>query len=305
MVGHRRQAGKPARYFCPRTLHARPCAVEPKEMGVAVSPLRCPLCHVPLAVHERGARCSGGHTFDRARTGYLNLLPVQHKHSRHPGDDPAMVDARSEFLASGAYVPLRDALTGLLARLKPAQLLDCGCGEGWYTVSLSRVAASTTALDISKAAIGRAARRASAITWLVASSADLPLLDGSVDAITAIFSPVRAAEAARVLRPDGRLFVVAPDQHHLQELRAALYDDVRLHRPLKWLDDVAPRFHLRSSHRLRFGIHLPSNRAVQALLAMTPYVWRTARARWERVATLPHLSVQADFRIFHFQRSAP
>ena len=86
-------------------------------MGVAVAPLRCPLCHVPLAVHERGARCSGGHTFDRARTGYLNLLPVQHKHSRHPGDDPAMVDARSEFLASGAYAPLRDT-PGLFAQVR-------------------------------------------------------------------------------------------------------------------------------------------------------------------------------------------
>ena len=36
--------------------------------------LLCPVCHEPLVDDERGAACTGGHRFDRAREGYLYLL---------------------------------------------------------------------------------------------------------------------------------------------------------------------------------------------------------------------------------------
>ncbi|WP_376781629.1 putative RNA methyltransferase, partial [Stutzerimonas balearica] len=44
--------------------------------------LTCPICQAPLAAVERGVACPANHRFDRARQGYLNLLPVQHKNSR-------------------------------------------------------------------------------------------------------------------------------------------------------------------------------------------------------------------------------
>ncbi|HLV16926.1 MAG TPA: SAM-dependent methyltransferase, partial [Pseudomonas sp.] len=56
--------------------------------------LICPLCRNPLDAVENGVACATGHRFDRARQGYLNLLPVQHKKSRDPGDNQAMVEAR-------------------------------------------------------------------------------------------------------------------------------------------------------------------------------------------------------------------
>ncbi|MBE0772565.1 SAM-dependent methyltransferase, partial [Escherichia coli] len=49
--------------------------------------------------------CPAGHRFDRARQGYLNLLPVQHKKSLDPGDNAAMVEARRQFLGAGHYAP--------------------------------------------------------------------------------------------------------------------------------------------------------------------------------------------------------
>ena len=112
--------------------------------------LRCPLCHLPLHATARAASCEHGHTFDRAREGYFNLLPVQRKHSLDPGDDAAMVAARARFFAAGHYEPLRAAVTDLVASLRPDHLLDCGCGEGWYTVSMKEAAHDTTAIDISK-----------------------------------------------------------------------------------------------------------------------------------------------------------
>ena len=41
--------------------------------------LICPLCSAPLSAVDHGVACPANHRFDRARQGYLNLLPVQHK----------------------------------------------------------------------------------------------------------------------------------------------------------------------------------------------------------------------------------
>ena len=57
--------------------------------------LACPLDGEPLQRDGAAWRCTAGHSFDIARQGYTNLLPVQHKRSRDPGDSKEMV-ARSE-----------------------------------------------------------------------------------------------------------------------------------------------------------------------------------------------------------------
>ena len=63
--------------------------------------LRCPICALPLYRQERTWRCQSGHSFDIARQGHVNLLPVQHKHSLSPGDSAAQVVGRRAFLEGG------------------------------------------------------------------------------------------------------------------------------------------------------------------------------------------------------------
>lgn len=58
--------------------------------------------------------CPQRHQFDMAKEGYVNLLPVQHKRSRDPGDSAEMMQARRAFLDAGHYQPLRDAIVGQL-----------------------------------------------------------------------------------------------------------------------------------------------------------------------------------------------
>lgn len=264
--------------------------------------LRCPLCHDALGTDEKSAVCAQGHRFDRAREGYLNLLPVQHKNSLNPGDDAAMVAARREFLEAGFYAPFREMLHGLLAPLQAEHLLDSGCGEGWYSTALHRQSVQTTAFDISKNAIKRAAKRSRDITWLVASSQDIPLADACVDVMTAIFSPLPTAEAARVLKPGGHLFIAAPGTHHLQELREALYAQVRPHQAGKWQDELAPAFRFHSEAEISFRIDLPDNAMLKNLLQMTPHYWRAPRERRTAVEALPEFSTQTDFRILMFSK---
>ena len=60
----------------------------------------CPVCGKVLEKEDRSLVCADRHSFDLARQGYVNLLPVQHKHSQNPGDDKAMVRARRAFLTN-------------------------------------------------------------------------------------------------------------------------------------------------------------------------------------------------------------
>ena len=72
---------------------------------------RCPICAAPLEREGKTYRCPAGHSYDISREGYVHLLPANQKHGKDPGDDKAMAAARSRFLDTGAYAPLREALS--------------------------------------------------------------------------------------------------------------------------------------------------------------------------------------------------
>lgn len=252
--------------------------------------LICPLCHDPLLPAGSAWACARRHSFDVAREGYINLLPVQQRKSRAPGDNPGMVQARREFLEAGYYRPLRDAIIDEVARLAPAALLDVGCGEGWYTVALADVCADVTGIDIARPAIQRAAKRDRRVAWLVGSSAHLPLADASVDLVCSFFSPLPVTEMQRVLRPGGHLLVVAPGSDHLQALRSALFEAVVPHRPEKFVEVLADAFSVVATREIRFPLQLDGH-GLQNLLSMTPYAWR---ATAERRATLAGVEAFAD-----------
>ena len=96
--------------------------------------LICPVCGAPLDLTDAQARCAGGHSFDRAREGYFNLLR-SHKQGDRMGDDKQAARYRRDFLNRGYYACLQHALTGLFAG-KQGTLLDICCGEGYYTSAL-------------------------------------------------------------------------------------------------------------------------------------------------------------------------
>lgn len=104
--------------------------------------LRCPACPAPLARHGKTYRCEGGHSFDVARSGYVNLFRSTVGRAR--GDDRDMLRSRRAFLEAGHYLPLMADLTGRVpgsAGIAPSlKALDVGCGDGYFTAGLARVA---------------------------------------------------------------------------------------------------------------------------------------------------------------------
>src|SRR3954462_3561227 len=71
--------------------------------GYNRSMLLCPVrdCHMAMERTERRVLCPRGHSFDVARSGYINLLQPQERRSSQPGDTVAAVAARRRLHDSG------------------------------------------------------------------------------------------------------------------------------------------------------------------------------------------------------------
>jgi 23S rRNA (guanine745-N1)-methyltransferase len=263
----------------------------------------CPICCSALTRHPGTWTCAQGHGFDVAREGYVNLLPVQHKHSRAPGDNAGMVQARRDFLQAGHYQALREAIRALLSPLQAQTLLDLGCGEGYYTSALAPIVADIAGVDIAKPAIRLASKRCQNITWLVASSAALPLAEASVDVVTCLFTQLYVGQIRRVLKVGGHALVVTPSADHLWSLRQALFEEVRMHEPDKFLAGFEGSFALRSRSEVRIPLRLDQT-SLQQLVQMTPYAWKAKPERRAALLARASLLSEAAFTLFLLVRKA-
>ncbi|WP_455424738.1 23S rRNA (guanine(745)-N(1))-methyltransferase [Dryocola sp. LX212] len=262
----------------------------------------CPLCHSPLALKEKNFVCPQGHQFDKAKEGYVNLLPVQHKRSKDPGDSSEMMQARRAFLDAGHYQPLRDKICQQLTMVAPETLLDIGCGEGYYTAVFAEVLPGEVkhiwGLDVSKVAVRYAAKRYPQVEFCVASSHRLPFADGSLDAVVRIFAPCKAEELARVVKPGGTVITATPGPRHLMQLKGLIYQDVILHP-----EDVEtlPGFEAVQTERTGWPMTLKGEEAV-ALLQMTPFAWRARPEIWQQLKAETAFACDTDFIVRVWRR---
>ena len=267
--------------------------------------LACPLCRAPLARAPKTWTCPERHSFDVAREGYVNLLPVQQKASKSPGDSAESLAARRAFLGAGHYAPLRHAVTTMLAALEADTLIDIGCGEGWFTSAFPDAARDIIGIDIAKPAIRMAAKAYGLscpdITWLVASGASLPLENASVDAIVCLFTQLHIDEIHRVLKPGGHVLVVTPAADHLAALRRRLFEALIEHQPEKFIAGFEPRFELTRREDVRTALSL-DNSTLRQLLTMTPYVWKATPERRAALEASPRLDTTAAFCLMQFRK---
>ena len=261
----------------------------------------CPVCGQPLDVGQNPARCPAGHCYDRARSGYWNLLPPSGRRSKQPGDNREMIAARRQFLDSGRYLPLArmTAETALEGLASPAAILDAGCGEGYYIQVLTGLAQEQglelqiAGADISKAAVDKAARRLPQGQWAVASLYNLPVLPGRFDVVLNLFAPHSPSQFARVLEPGGRLILALPGPRHLWELKEFLYESPY---PNPQETPELPGFTPLECRRLTYAMEL-GNQALNLLFQMTPYYYKTPPEAKARLAQCPGLTATADFLV--------
>lgn len=265
--------------------------------------LCCPLDGQLLTLQERSWRCPAGHCFDVAGQGYVNLLPVQNKRSRNPGDSKEMVAARRRYLESGVYAPIAAGVARLLMDglegQAPYACLDAGCGEGYYLRRLQerdeRGELALIGLDISKWAVMAGARSSPGMRWLVGSNAHLPVPEASLDALICMFGFPVYEEFRRALKPGGLLLQVEAGPDHLVELRRIIYPSLKAE---KLPSQEPPEgFSLEADERLSFAIALQSQAQIADLLLMTPHLFRASVQGLEQARALARLDLTVDVRL--------
>lgn len=273
--------------------------------------LACPLDGGPLQRQGASWRCGAGHCFDIAAQGYANLLPVQQKRSRDPGDSKEMVAARRRYLNAGFYQPIAALVSrAVLADLpagRAAACLDAGCGEGYYLRELAAAAGAgqhlaLLGLDISKWAVLSAAKQDRRPSWVVGSNANLPVLNATLDRVLCMFGFPVHAEFARVLRPGGELLQVDAGPDHLRELREIIYPTLK---PERAAEPSTPAgFCALPDESLRYTVTLEGAEQIGDLLTMTPHLYRASAEGRAKAAALTALSLTVDVRLTRFRREA-
>ncbi|PHM60681.1 hypothetical protein Xsto_03745 [Xenorhabdus stockiae] len=262
---------------------------------------QCPLCHSPLLFSHHQWRCENNHQFDCAKEGYVNLLPVQHKRSKEPGDSAEMMQARRAFLQAGHYQALQQKVIELFDRFLPEQagvLLDIGCGEGYYTAAVQQALSlkwpiTVHGLDVAKIAVRYGAKRYPDVDFCVASSHRLPFADGSLDGILRIYAPCKAAELFRVVKSGGIVLTVTPGPRHLYQLKELIYQEVHLHPENT---EQLEGYELVAEKTLAYEMQLDGEQAYN-LLQMTPFAWRASEDVKSHLMANKLFNCEADFTL--------
>jgi len=235
--------------------------------------LLCPVrdCRLPLVRADRQFLCVRGHSFDVARSGYVNLLQPQDRRSKQPGDTAEALVARRGLHERGVTAPLLQGVTEILNASQTDTVLDAGCGDGFYLGSLARQTGCIGhGVDISTPAIDAAARRYPECLWIVANADRfIPYADASFSVILSITGRMNAPEFRRVLRDDGRLLVALPAPEDLIELRGVDRDRVE-----RTVETFAPGFTLEEQRRATTTADLDAGAVHDVLLS----IYRPKRA---------------------------
>jgi len=257
----------------------------------------CPVCKKALVLKERTLVCENRHSFDLAKSGYVNL---SRNFKASQGDNKEMVKSRTAFLEKGYYQSLADELVKIIKEMQPQVLFDCACGQGWYTKQMKEaMEGEVHGFDMSREAILHASKKDKASHYVISSIFDLPAFSGSVDCITVIFAPTATEEFYRVLHQKGILITVGPGENHLFEMKEAVYDQPYKndHTPVK-LDG----FELVEQRFVEDEIFVENQEDIQSLFMMTPYTYKTSEKDMNKLRALKNLKTRVHFSVCIYRK---
>ena len=267
----------------------------------------CPICNAPLVQRQKTWQCEQRHQFDCAKEGYVNLLPVQKKKTKDPGDNKEMMFARREFLNRGFYQPLSDKVNQLALDYanNAEKVLDIGCGEGYYSHRLFEMLQTVPqancelyGLDISKSAIRYAAKRYAGANFCVASAFEMPFADNSFDLAIRIYAPSKIEELQRVMKSGSILITVSPGPMHHYALKKKIYSEPKLH-PQESI--ILDGFTYLAHEMLSYSLSLTRADDIEHFLNMTPYAWKLSDLQKSQIIE-QGLECEIDFKIEIHQR---
>lgn len=260
--------------------------------------LICPICREVLRRTDNSLQCASGHSYDVARSGYVNLLQPGRKSNAKSGDPDDMVRARREFLAGGYYDEYVRCVGTIAARSlgeKCSVMVDAACGEGHHSLILADevkpdmligIDASKKAADTAAKSVKRL-KSSTELSFVAGNIFSMPLKDSSCDLVTVLFAPIPDRETLRVLRSGGVLCTAGAGADHLIELRRLIYDEVKIK------DSSATEFDgfcTEVRENIKYTVDLDGD-ALRALFAMTPFCHRASSAAKDKIASSDGLQV--------------
>ena len=269
----------------------------------------CPICKEKLIKENRTYKCINNHSFDLSKSGHVNLLLDNQKHSKIPGDDKDMVLSRKNFLEKNYYKGISDKLNeivlkNILNKNEKINILDIGCGEGYYTGNLknfldkNNISNEIIGIDISKEAVISASKSHKGINWIVASATNIPVEDNSLDFIICMFAKIIPEEKMRTLKKGGKLIIVSTGENHLLQMKEVVYENVRkdFYSPIEDLKI----FNYIETINCTYKTFIKENESIKNLFNMTPYRWRSPREGIEKLFSLNELKtfIDVNFDIF-------
>jgi 23S rRNA (guanine745-N1)-methyltransferase len=270
-------------------------------MSILPAQYLCPLCQQALILTDKTYTCSNNHSFDQAKQGYVNLLPVQFKHSKAPGDNKDMVVARRAFLDKLFYQPLVNKMLEFYHKYgnQNSPLLDAGCGEGFYTHQHKAEGNKVYGVDIAKETIKIAAKRHQNCHFSVGTLSKLSFNDNYFGWLISVYAPILEDEFTRIMQKGGYLLTVTPAEQHLYELKELIYQQANKHDTTK-----APIQHLTliKEQTLTYKMNFEHSDDVLNLLAMTPFAFKASKALLEKIKMMSEFTCQADFILRLYQK---
>ncbi len=265
-----------------------------------MSAFLCPKCREQLERVGNSLKCKNGHCFDLASEGYVNL--VLGKISG--GDSPEMCRARHDFLNEGYYEPFAREISAVIKEFSAVKICDAGCGEGYYSrvIKGENPNAEIVGFDLAKTSVKYASKaekgKSDPINYAVCGIFDMPLHDGSYDALISVFAPVPDKEAHRILKDGGIMIVCHPGKDHLSGLKKLVYDTPYDNEET---DTVFDGFEKLLDKRIKYNVTV-SKEHISSLFLMTPYYWKTSVSDAEKLTHADKLDTELDFIISIYRK---
>jgi len=215
----------------------------------------CPLCGSSFnALSENGNSlicAKNNHCFDIAAKGYVNFIPNQKQESLQYSKK--LFESRASVFEAGVYDAVIEQISNVIsskfylnsamelnnqsdmddkqidkktgtsnASVKNTKynLLDVGCGEGYYAAKLSeKPELNVFGIDIIKEAIIASCKKKVPVKWMVADLTKIPMESESVDVLLNVLTTANYDEFKRVLKKDGIIVKVIPGSDYLKEIR--------------------------------------------------------------------------------------
>ncbi|MGY3765652.1 methyltransferase domain-containing protein [Vagococcus vulneris] len=259
----------------------------------------CPKCHQSMTLIDgQSLGCDNKHHYNLSKKGTIHF-PDHHMSSDY---DKEMLEHRRMMIQAGLYEPILDQIKSVIGNDDSRVIVDMGCGEGSFLEELSKKINSSDILigfDLSKEGVLLASDYAERAFWFIGDVTAVPLKQQSADYLLNIFSPSHYEEMTRILKDDGLVIKVIPEENYLKEMRLLFYKDneeKQNYSNEKIYNKFQNKMKVVSEKRITYSFPITAD-DYEHVLKMSPLMWGASELSKEYALVHPFTEITIDVKI--------